>query len=205
MNVVQPPVQVITLRIVKPNLDVFYPAVTGLANPAAQHMINTVIINTVNGLIMEQGYYTSPQTQVTGWYELKTNERGILSLNIGNYAYPPKAAHGMTYIRSHTFDIHTGKEYTLSEQFKPGSDYVKVLSDMIQKQIVERDIPLLGEFKGIRPEQDYYIADKALIIYFQLYEITPYYVGFPMFPISVFSIQDMLRQNSPLDRMATND
>jgi hypothetical protein len=204
MNTVLPPVQVITKKIVKGSFDLFYPFVIGLTNAVVQHKINTEILNVVNGLITKQGYYNNSQTQITGWYEIKTNERGILSLSVGNYAYPPHAAHGMTYIISLTFDVITGKLYQLSELFKPNSDYVKIISDNITLQIKERDIPLLEGFNTIKPNQDFYIADKALVIYFQLYEIAPYYVGLPMFPISVFSLQDLSLENGPLDRMANN-
>ena len=60
---------------------------------------------------------------------------------------------------------------------------------------------MINEFTTIRPEQDYYIADKALVIYFQLYELTPYAYGFPYFPISVYEIQDIIDENGPLGRM----
>ena len=49
------------------------------------------------------------------------------------------------------------------------------------------------------------MADKALVIYFQLYDITPYVFGFPMFPISVYEIQDIIDENGPLGRMAVNN
>ena len=204
-NTVLPPVQVLTQRMLRQNMNVFYPVVAGFNNQYVQHVINMTILNLVNKLIADQGYYTNPGTQVTGWYELKTNERGVLSLNIGNYAYPPMAAHGMTYIKSLTFDTQTGRLYQLKDLFKPGSDYVKVLSDNIKVQIKERDITLLNGFTAIRPDQDYYIADKALVIYFQLYEITPYAFGFPMFPISEYELQDIIRENGPLDKMAVSN
>ena len=44
-----------------------------------------------------------------------------------------------------------------------------------------------------------------LVIYFQLYEITPYVEGLPMFPISVFELADIIRENSPLSRLAINN
>jgi hypothetical protein len=110
-------------------------------------------------------------------------------------------AHGMTFLNSLTFDAATGQDYRLSELFKPGSDYAARINEQIRKQIRERDVQLLGEFGGIRPDQDYYLADKALVIYFQLYEITPYAFGFPMFPISVYVFQDIAAENSPLGRM----
>ena len=87
---------------------------------------------------------------------------------------------------------------------KPESDYVKRLSILINTQIKQRDIQLLNGFTVIQPNQDFYIADKALVIYFQLYEITPYAFSFPMFPISVFDLQDIIDENGPLDRMAVN-
>lgn len=201
MGVRELPVGIRTQRLFMINLNVYYPVVYGLPDLAVQQRINHTILNLVNQLIKDQGYYKNPLiTDVTGTYELKTNERGILSLSVINYAFAG-GAHGMTFIKSLTFDVQTGKVYELKDLFKPGSDYVKRLSEIIRRQIAERNIPLLGEFKGIRPDQDYYIADKCLVVYFQLYEITPYVFGFPAFPISVYEIQDIIDEDGPLGRM----
>ncbi len=85
--------------------------------------------------------------------------------------------------------------------FKDGSDYVKQLSDIIKVDIKKWNIQLLDEFKAIRPDQDFYIADTSIVIYFQLYEITPYYWGFPYFPIPILDVADISKPNSPLDIM----
>ena len=127
VNTVIPPVLVISRRLMMPNINLFYPVVTGMANQSIQYSINNRIHSLVIDLIVKQGYYDNPQTQVTGWYEIKTNERGILSLSIGNYSYVPMAAHGLTIIKSLTFDIHTGKLYQLSDLFKPGSNYIRLI------------------------------------------------------------------------------
>lgn len=207
MSLIKNPVQVITQRMASANqrLKIDYPVIVGMVNTAAQQQMNTAIRGVVNRLIIDQGYYQNHQTTVRGWYELKNNQRGILSLNIINNAYTQGAAHGLTVIKSLTLDIETGKAYTLAELFKPGSNYVKVLSDMIRRQIKARDIILLDEFKQIRPDQDFYIADKCLVIYFQLYELTAYAFGFPMFPISVYEIQSIIRDDGPLGVMAAHD
>ena len=89
--------------------------------------------------------------------------------------------------------------------FIPGSNYVEVISNHIQQQIQQRNIQLLDDFTTIQPQQDFYIADKTLVIYFQLYEITPYVEGLPMFPISVFDLMDIMGENSPLSRLAINN
>ncbi|HNU79629.1 MAG TPA: RsiV family protein, partial [Bacillota bacterium] len=72
-------------------------------------------------------------------------------------------------------------------------------------QITDRNIDLLDEFKGIRPDQDFYIADKSLVLFFQLYEITPYYMGLQYFPISVYQIQDIIAEEGALGIMAAGD
>jgi len=205
MITVPVPVQITTQWHYRPNIEMYYPYVSGPGHPAAIQKINAAIIDAINKLIARQYYYQDPRVQITGWYEIKTNERNVLSLAIGNYGYAPGAAHGMTYLKSLTFDVKSGKLYSLSELFKEGSDYVKVLSDIVAEQIKKRDIPTLEPFTGINPDQDFYIADKSLVIYFQLYELTAYAYGFPMFPISVFDISDIIEPDGLLGRMATYD
>ncbi|RBW69703.1 DUF3298 and DUF4163 domain-containing protein [Bacillus taeanensis] len=196
------PVYIQTVSHITPNLQLYYPKIIGMQNQHVQEKMNHTIMNQVHQLInMQRKVQIQGKTEMTGFYEIKSNERGVLSLLQSNYAYTPPMAHGMTYAKSLTFSVLTGKNYHLSKLFKPNSSYVKVISDLIRAQIKERNIPLLGEFKGIKPNQDFYIADKALVIYFQLYEITPYYVGFPMFPISVYKLQDLIMEDSPLGKM----
>jgi hypothetical protein len=196
------PVSIQSLTITAPNMMVYYPRVEDVKNKLAQKKINDTIVHRVYALIQEQGYYKNPaNTQVTGQYEIKSNERGILSLTLSNYTYITHYAHGMTLLPSLTFDIQTARLYPLRDLFKPGSDYAGRLSAIIGAQIKRRNIPLLESFKGIRPDQDFYIADKALIVYFKLYEITPYYYGFPMFPISVYELEDIIDENGPLGKM----
>jgi hypothetical protein len=197
------PVPIQTGSYVVPNVELYYPNVYGLPDMAAQERMNEAIRSQAKALVQEQKSFQTGDgtTTMTGLYEIKTNERGVLSLAQSNYAYTPPAAHGMTLLRSLTFDVGTGKAYALAELFQPGSGYVDRISTYIRTQIAERDVPLLGEFTDIAPDQPYYIADKALVIYFQLYEITPYVYGFPMFPISVYALQDLLVENGPLGRM----
>lgn len=198
----QLPVQVSTVPFKAPNVLIYYPIIQGLQNQRAQHKINNSILTNVQQLIKKQDYYEHPrETEVSGYYELKNNQRRILSLTLSNFAYTQHAAHGMTYLKGLTFDVNSGKSYTLKDLFKPGSPYVKTLSDIIALQIKRRDITLLDKFTGIKPDQDFYIADKCLVVFFQLYEITAYVYGFPMFPISVYELQDIINEDGPLGKM----
>ncbi|WP_235550394.1 DUF3298 and DUF4163 domain-containing protein [Paenibacillus sp. Soil750] len=194
------PVSIQTYKVLKSKLNLMYPAVIHMNAPLVQHKINTTIVDAVNKQLHDQGFPQNPETDVTAYYEIKTNERRVLSLSLLNYAFSG-GAHGMTIQQSLTFSTETGQSYTLKDLFKPGSDYVKRISDIVAAEIKQREIPLLVEFKGIRPDQDFYIADKSLVIYFQLYELAAYVYGFLYFPISVYELQDIIAEDGPLGKM----
>jgi len=183
-----------------PKISVYYPYVMGLANPQAELIINRSIVSTLNSILVELGYHDPNLVEMVGNFEIKTNERGILSLSLLVYSFTG-GAHGLTIIKSLTFDIATGKQYELKDLFKPDSDYVTKLSAIIQNKITEWEIQLLDEFTSIRSDQDFYLADHSLVIYFQLYEITPYVAGFPYFPIPILDIQDIIQPDGPLDKL----
>ncbi|PLT30042.1 DUF3298 and DUF4163 domain-containing protein [Peribacillus deserti] len=189
-----------------PKKTVVFPEVFGLQNLTLERTINKAIAQQTQQLINRQaGNMPAAVDEMIGSYEIKNNQRQVLSLSLTNYTYHYHTAHGMTYIKSLTFDLKSGKQCELKDLFKIGSPFVKRLSLLIDRQIKERNIWLLNKFTGIKPNQDFYIADKALVIYFQLYDITPYVFGFPMFPISVYDLTDMIDENGPLGRMAENN
>lgn len=197
------PVSLQTFVIKGPGEQIYYPQIIHLQNITAQQTMNQKIYQQLQNLRREQ--YESQQAdffqEMLGQYEVKTNERNVLSLSLTNYAYAPYHAHGLTLMKSLTFAVKTGKNYQLHELFKPNSQYQDVLKKIIERQIKERHLDTFDEPITISSNQDFYIADKALVIYFQLYEITPYYVGFPMFPISIYEIQDIILEDGPLGKM----
>ena len=201
------PVKIETAKISSgPKKTVYYPQVFGMHDQRMEYFINQTIIYQTQQLINQQiGDMTSTVEEMLGSFEIKNNQRQVLSLSLTNYTYHYRAAHGMTYIKSVTFDLEKRKLCELKDLFKPGSDYVTRLSNIIKEQIKQREVPTLNDFTSIQPNQDYYIADKALVIYFQLYELAPYVYGFPMFPISVYDLQDIIDENGPLGRMAENN
>ena len=195
-----PPALVYAHHVLRPNFNVYYPLVRGLANAAAQQSINRTLIQETNNLIARQGYPQNPLADVTAQFEVKMNEREILSITLINYTFAG-GAHGMTVQKSFTWNTTSGRLYSLGDLFKPGAPYVRRLSELVRKQIAARDLPLLDEFKGIAPDQDFYLADKVLVLYFQLYDLVPYAYGFPYFPISVYDIQDIIDEEGPLGKM----
>jgi len=201
------PVNVKTLRVSEgPNQKVFYPQVEGMKNPQFERFINQTIIQETQELINQQ-IANMPTTvaEMIGLYEMKNNQRQVLSLTISNYTYHYQAAHGMTYIKGLTFDLEKKEACKLSDLFKPGSNYIERISILVDRQIKERDVMVIEDFETIQADQDFYLADKTLVIFFQLYQLAPYAFGFPFFPISVYDIQDILNEDGPLGRLAENN
>ena len=192
------PVQIVThpVRMESPKIDLVYPQVTGLANPAAQSAINLDIVTEFALLLQQLGYGNQNLVEMTGYYEVKTNERDVLSLLLVVYSFTG-GAHGLTLAKGLTFDVRTGKRYRLGDLFKPDSGYTEVLSGMIGGLIKEWEVPVLEPFESISPGQDFYMADHSLTVFFQLYELTPYVYGFPYFPIPLKSLESIIADSGP--------
>lgn len=185
---------------------VLYPQVNGLHHQQWQTEINHAIFEQTKKMMCDQnGIIPTTVEEMLGFYEIKNNQRQVLSLTLTNYTYYQQAAHGMTVIKSLTFDMLKEKICTLKDLFIPNSNYIERISALIHEQIKQRDIQLIDPFTVIKPDQDFYIADKTLMIYFQLYDITPYVFGFPMFPISVYDLEDIIDESGPLGRMSANN
>lgn len=201
------PAGIHTLRIGSgPEREVCYPHVYQVRNRQFERFMNRSIVKETQNLIdLQAGDSPATVEWMNGSYEIKNNQREVLSLSLANNTYHFHAAHPMTYIKALTFDLKGEKKCSLKDFFKPGSDYIARITELIKLQIKERDIFLISDFTAIKPDQDFYVADKSLIIYFQLYDITPYAFGFPMFPISVYALQDIIKEDGPLGRLAINN
>ncbi|AYC30736.1 DUF3298 domain-containing protein [Paenisporosarcina cavernae] len=185
---------------------IYFPRVVGMTDSSFQRTINESIEHQVHQMIATQETnMSSPVEEMDGYFEIKNNQCQVLSLTQTNYTYHRHAAHGLTILRSLTFDLIEKRTCTLRDLFKPGSNYVKRLSDIVHQQIKTRDIPLIEEFDSIKPNQSYYLADKCLVLYFQVYELTAYVYGFPMFPISIYEVSDIIREDGPLGRLSENN
>lgn len=118
-------------------------------------------------------------------YKLTYNKNNVISIPMNVYEFTG-GAHGMTYLNSYNYNLINGKKLKLSDIFKENIDYKKIIDNYIKYVIKKNpDIYFQGNngFKGIKEEQSFYIEDDGIVIYFDLYEIAPYYVGIPNFKI----------------------
>lgn len=189
--------------MIKPRLQIRYPQLTGLPNRKAQSIMNDRIMQMVYQLIRDQGYVQDPTKEMKGTYEIALNGSGLVSIVFQNYAYAQGAAHGVTVQKSLTMDLWDGREYRFADLFREDSGYKPKIDEILRKQIEEKEVPIFEftPFKGVGPNQDYYLTPTELVVYYQLYEYTPYAYGFPTFPIPLSELSDIADPNGPIARL----
>ncbi|HBE9444289.1 DUF3298 and DUF4163 domain-containing protein [Clostridioides difficile] len=130
-------------------------------------------------------------------FELKKNTDSALSIKVRYYTYSG-GAHGFYQDIAYNVDMRTGKFLELMDLFKDNTKYKEVIDEEIKRQIAElekKNEENIGiyNFKGIKENQNFYLQDDNLVIYFDLYDITPYAAGIPEFSINKKLISSMLK------------
>lgn len=126
--------------------------------------------------------------QYEGYMNFKVNydKNDIISITTEKYEFTG-GAHGMTYLVGYNYNLKTGEEIKLQDLFKKGVDYKTIINSSIKKAINQNEeLFFKGNegFKGISDNQKFYISNDGIIIYFDIYEIAPYYVSIPKFKLS---------------------
>ncbi|OEF97462.1 WG repeat-containing protein [Desulfuribacillus alkaliarsenatis] len=132
-----------------------------------------------------------------GDFSIEYYKMRLLVLELNGYHFPFGAAHGMPSKTYPHVDLVTGEFYKLEDLFKQSSNYVKALSDIIAEQIKtdpQYSYVFPDSFKGIKPDQPFYVSRDILHIYFAPYEIAPYVAGFPTFKIPFREIDDIINK-----------
>ncbi len=131
--------------------------------------------------------------QVVSVFETNYNCPPLLSIYEDVYEYTG-GAHGNTVKYSDTWEINIGKRLLLSNLFKRGYDYRRVILKEIEKQAIKLEqsgqIPFFDDYKlGIKKyfdEKNYYLTTNGLAIYYPLYTIAPYVAGIIVFIIPYY-------------------
>jgi len=200
MSSIKLPVNIKTAHYKTETVDFYYPRVFYPRNLALEQKINWEILSALLNILANLSYLDM-KTNILGSYEIKTNERHVLSITLsgtGDF----QGAHPINSIKSLSIDVETGEVAELKDLFKANSDYVTKLSEIGKEELKKQNVELYDEFKEIRPDQDYYIADSNLVVFFQQYEIGPRPTGFPHFNVPVYDIQDIIDENGLLGKVA---
>ncbi|MGX6444783.1 WG repeat-containing protein [Neobacillus sp. K501] len=179
----------------KPNKDylVYYPQLKGIEK---QEEVNQKLKDL--SAVKPIPPHTQLDSNYVGDFNVSFYKKNLLVIEINGYDYPFGAAHGMPVRKYAHIDLKTGEFYQLKDLFKPSADYVKTISDIIADQIKNDEkysYVFPDSFKGIQPDQPFFISENALNIYFFPYDIAPYAAGFPTFTIPFEQINHIIARN----------
>lgn len=157
-------------------------------------------INEVLSFVFDIGYEGFEGETMSEDYNIELNKNGIMSINSNTYTYSG-GAHGMSYLVSLNIDMESGKLFELKDLFRKDSNYKEKLNSILIEQAKEKGDIFIGEYNGITPEQQFYLTENELVLYYQLYEYTPYAYGFLKFYIPYSDIKDLIDEESPIQRI----
>lgn len=170
-----------------PNKDyhVYYPQIEGIKDKNIRQAVDKRLKE------LSQVKEVDPDIQLDynygGDFSVEFFKNDLLVLELNGYEFYYGAAHGMPSKIYPHIDLVSGRFYELKDLFKENSNYVQVLSDIIGKQIKnneEYSYVFPDAYKGIEPDQYFYVDSNNLYIYFYPYDIGPYAAGFPTFKIA---------------------
>lgn len=191
-------------QVLKPQtFKISYPIVRGIGNAQMETVVNSAILDEVGNLFRQQILLPDKVefAAVDGFYEIALNEEGLLSILFGLNTYVSGAAHGYTAYSSLTIDFETGKVYEFGDLFNSKVYYKGIIDEIAKKYISDNDIPLIAEYDGVTPDQQFYLTPDSLVLYYQIYEYTPYAYGLFKIPIPYTEIESILGPLSPIQRL----
>lgn len=198
------PIQLNEQKLVPGKFSVFYPFIPNQNNNNKIYSnINNSITAEVSKLFNQQVFLPEAIdfSEIYGRYEITVNKNGILSILFSLYTYINRAAHGFTAYSSITVNTNTGQKYSFSDLFNPKIYYGGFLNELANQYIKDNNIQLISEYNGITPNQQYYLTEDSLVLYYQVYEYTPYSYGLFKIVIPYDKIKNLLTPLSPITKL----
>ncbi len=118
------------------------------------------------------------------------NQNCVLSLYFDQYEYTG-GAHGLTTRTSDTWDLLGSRKMELADFFPNRSDVkefiIQTVIQQIEVQLAQGNAMYFDDYKKLVEESfkinNFYLTNKGLVIYFQVYDIAPFATGIPTFVI----------------------
>lgn len=191
----------------KPNFNflIYIPQVRGIKNRSVEKKVNNKLktLSYFKPFVEDQISHNINENDILdysyyGTFDITFFRKDILILSLTGYYYPLGAAHGLSSKITPVINLDTGYFYKLEDLFKKESDWKKRLDSIIEKMIEEdsqyEDVYKDG-FKGVNEDQNFYLDENNLYIYFQPYDIGPHSAGFITFKIPFKDIEDIINKN----------
>jgi hypothetical protein len=198
------PALITDIKVENPGLNITYPKVSGLKHKSAESGINRYIKKEVHRLIKHEGYGIDENKKFTGDYTVKLNRRGTISIIFELFSFVKGSDRGTTIRRTFNLSLKDARVYYIHDLFSrkvKKIKYISRLNDLIKNQIEYKGINLSEEFNSIDSEQQYYLTENSLVIYFDPCALSAGDYGFPEFEIPFFEIEDIINTKGPIGRL----
>ncbi len=140
--------------------------------------------------VLEYDYY--------GTFDIKFFKKDFISLDLNGSYYVLGAAHPMPVRKTENINLKTGKFYTIEDLFIKNSSWKEYLNRLIKSMInfdKKYDYVFKDSFKGIEDNQNFYIDENNLYVYFKPYDIAPYAAGFVTFKIPFSKLNKIINKD----------
>lgn len=198
------PAVISDVKVESPGLNLTYPKVSELKHKSAEAGINRYIKKEVHRILKENGYGSDEDKKFTGGYIVKLNKRGTLCIIIEIYIHIKGDAHGTTIRRPINVSLKDARVYHIDDLFSRKirkSKFIGIINEIIKQHIKIKDLKLNKEFDGVSLDQDYYLTEDSLVIFFQMNEYTNIEFGFPEFTIAFSNILEIINSKGPIGRL----
>jgi len=114
-------------------------------------------------------------------YALISPPGNLLSLQLHIEGYTDGAAHPYHLTTALNYDLEKGQEISLDQLFRPGTDYLGLISAYCEAELSQREIGFEVFSDGAQPTPENYavwnVSAEGLVITFNEYQVAPYAAG----------------------------
>lgn len=127
------------------------------------------------------GSQTKINYRVYSNFDLTFNKNHIISLTLRLTAFQDNNPQ-YDDLYSYNIDLLTGNPIMLRDIFRPGVDYLKLVTDFVNLRITQNPDAYYSDASvDIPDDQSFYLTDQGIVIYFGLDEISPAANDIPKF------------------------
>ena len=189
-------------------IDVKYPVLNDKCKAAGKKAVNETIKKSIEESVAadseeikkaaEELYNSSKETEekfmplsVMGDYKVTLENSGTLSFYV-DLSYNFNGAHPMTYRNGYTYDLESGKELMLSDVTDVSENKAMEIIKNAYTEAIKADTEnktfftdALKNLDETLKTVDFYLEDKNIVFFTELYSVAPYAAGFVNVPVSL--------------------
>lgn len=175
------------------NINLKIPSLKGLEDKKFENKINNKIKEQIYSKLADvkakkekdskfakEKDFDIPNYQFRSDYIITYKKNSIINIVITTYSFTG-GEYGVDYKKSIIIDINKCKEINLQDLFEENINFQKIISEKIKEKVNKSSIYYKDRFQEINYDQNFYLTDEGLVIYFDMLSLAPQAMGIPEF------------------------